>query len=57
MSGAGPETYISKPEFLDNIINNNRLLGKRIGVPFAEGFITRKKIGIKNFDALIQENT
>jgi bacillithiol biosynthesis deacetylase BshB1 len=57
MSGTGPETYISKPEFLDNIINNNRLLGKRIGVPFAEGFITRKKIGIRNFDALIQENT
>lgn len=51
------DTYISKPEFLDNIINNNKLLGKRIGVSFAEGFITRKKIGIKNFDALIQENT
>lgn len=57
MSGSGPETYISKPEFLDNIINNNRLLGKRIGVAYAEGFITRKKIGIRNFDALIQENT
>jgi bacillithiol biosynthesis deacetylase BshB1 len=53
----GPETYISQPTFLENLINYNRLLGKRIGVPFAEGFISTKKIGIRNFDALIKENT
>jgi bacillithiol biosynthesis deacetylase BshB1 len=53
----GPETYISKPTFLENLINNNRLLGKRIGVQFAEGFISTKKIGFRNLDAIIKENT
>jgi hypothetical protein len=33
------------------------MLGKRIGVKFAEGFVSEKKIGIKNLDALIQVET
>jgi hypothetical protein len=33
------------------------MLGKRIGVKYAEGFTTDKKIGIKNLDALIQNET
>lgn len=53
----GPETYISTPEFLDNLINNNKLLGKRIGVKFAEGFLSKKTIGIRNLDAFIKNNT
>jgi hypothetical protein len=53
----GPETYISKPEFLDHIISRNKLLGKRIGVTYAEGFISPKKIGFRNLDSLIKENT
>jgi bacillithiol biosynthesis deacetylase BshB1 len=53
----GPQTYISTPDFLDSIIARARMLGKRIGVKFAEGFITEKKIGIKNLDALIQIET
>jgi len=53
----GPETYISKPEFLENLVNRNKILGKRIGVPYAEGFITKKIIGIRNLDAIIQETT
>ena len=53
----GPETYISKPEFLDHIISRNKLLGKRIGVSYAEGFISTKKIGFRNFDSIIKENT
>ena len=28
-----------------------------IGVKYAEGFISEKMIGLKNFDALIKENT
>jgi len=32
-------------------------LGKRIGVRFAEGFISKKNIGIYNFDAFIQKTT
>lgn len=53
----GPETYISKPEFLDNIIYRNRIMGKRIGVKYAEGYISRKKIGLRNLDAIIKETT
>ena len=53
----GPQTYISTPDFLDSIIARARMLGKRIGVKYAEGFITEKKIGITSLDALIQNET
>jgi len=52
-----PETYISSPEFLDSIVYRAKMLGKQIGVKYAEGFITQKMIGIRNFDALILNNT
>jgi N-acetylglucosamine malate deacetylase 1 len=51
------QTYISTPEFLDGIIGRAAMFGKMIGVQYGEGFITKKMIGIKNFDALIKENT
>lgn len=54
---AGPQTYISTPDFLDSVIARARMLGKRIGVKYAEGFITEKKIGIRNLDALILHET
>lgn len=53
----GPQTYISTPDFLDSVIARARMLGKRIGVKYAEGFITEKKIGIKNLDGLVQIET
>ncbi|MGK2864369.1 MAG: bacillithiol biosynthesis deacetylase BshB1 [Chitinophagaceae bacterium] len=53
----GPQTYISTPDFLESVIARSRMLGKRIGVKYAEGFVTEKKIGIKNLDALIQNET
>ena len=53
----GPQTYISTPDFLDSIIARARMLGKRIGVRYAEGFITEKKIGISNLDALLIRET
>lgn len=53
----GPQTYISTPDFLDSVIARARMLGKRIGVKYAEGFICEKKIGIRNLDALIQHET
>jgi len=56
-NGDGPQTYISTPDFLDSIIARARMFGKRIGVKYAEGFITEKKIGIKNLDALIAVET
>ena len=52
-----PQTYISSPEFFESIISRARLLGKRIGVPYAEGFLSKKSIGIKNLDALILQET
>ena len=51
------ETYISTPEFLESVIARARLLGKRIGVQFAEGFISKKSIGISNLDALLLKET
>jgi hypothetical protein len=33
------------------------MLGKRIGVKFAEGFISEKVLGIRSFDAFIQQST
>src|SRR5215203_3386277 len=51
------ETYISSPAFLESVIARARLLGKRIGVKFAEGFISKKSIGINNLDALVLHET
>jgi bacillithiol biosynthesis deacetylase BshB1 len=53
----GPQTYISTPDFLESIIGRARMLGKRIGVRFGEGFVSEKKIGISNLDALLQVET
>jgi N-acetylglucosamine malate deacetylase 1 len=52
-----PTTYISTPEFLESVVARAKVLGKRIGVKYAEGFITEKKIGIRNLDALIKIET
>lgn len=53
----GPQTYISSPDFLDSVIARARMLGKRIGVKYGEGFISEKSIGISSLDALIQVET
>jgi bacillithiol biosynthesis deacetylase BshB1 len=53
----GPQTYISTPDFLDSIIYRSKMLGKMIGVKYAEGFISEKMIGIKSLEVLIKENT
>jgi bacillithiol biosynthesis deacetylase BshB1 len=52
-----PNTYISSPEFLQSITGRDAILGKRIGVRYAEGFLTEKMLGIKSFDAFIQHST
>ncbi len=53
----GPQTYISKPGFLEAVIARARMFGKRIGVDFAEGFLSEKKLGLRDLDALIQNET
>ncbi|HEY8688765.1 MAG TPA: bacillithiol biosynthesis deacetylase BshB1 [Chitinophagaceae bacterium] len=52
-----PDTYISSPEFLESIIYRSKMFGKLIGVKYAEGFISKKMIGIQGFDSLIQKDT
>jgi bacillithiol biosynthesis deacetylase BshB1 len=52
-----PETYISSPEFLEAVKARAMMLGKRIGVKFAEGYVSKKMIGINSFDAIIQHST
>lgn len=56
-SDEGPQTYISTPDFLESVVARARMFGKRIGVKYAEGFISEKKIGIRNIDALILNET
>jgi bacillithiol biosynthesis deacetylase BshB1 len=53
----GPQTYISTPDFLDSVVARARMFGKRIGVKYAEGFITEKKIGIRSLDSLVLKET
>jgi len=52
-----PQTYISNPDFMDVIRSRALMFGKRIGVQYAEGYITTKMIGFRSFDAFIQETT
>lgn len=53
----GQQTYISTPDFIESIVARARMLGKRIGVKYAEGFLSEKKIGIKSLDALVLRET
>lgn len=43
-----PQTYISNPDFIEVIIGRSREFGKSIQVPFAEGFLSKKILGIEN---------
>ncbi len=52
-----PQTYISTPQFLETVTARAMMLGKRIGVKYAEGFISEKVLGIGSLDAFIQNET
>lgn len=52
-----PETYISNPEFFEAVKARAMMLGKRIGVKYAEGYISKKMVGVKSFDSFIQYTT
>jgi len=43
-----PQTYISTPEFLEAVIGRSREFGKSIGAQYAEGFTSRKLLGVDN---------
>ena len=53
----GPQTYISTSAFLDSIVARARVIGKKIGVQYGEGFNTEKSLGVKNFDSLVAIET
>lgn len=57
MENEGLQTYISTPDFRDSVVARARMLGKRIGVKYAEGFRTQKTLGISKLDAIIQNET
>lgn len=52
-----PESYLSNPEFMEALSARARLLGKRIGVKYGEGFLSKKNIGIKSLDCLVLNET
>ncbi len=52
-----PQTYISSPQFLESLKARALMMGKRIGVNYAEGFISEKVLGIKSFDGFIKNVT
>ena len=56
-ASADPQTYISSPEFVESLTARARVLGKRIGVKYAEGFLSKKSIGLKNLDSLVLNET
>lgn len=43
-----PQTYISSPEFIEVIEARAREFGKSIGVKYAEGFTSRKLLGVNS---------
>jgi N-acetylglucosamine malate deacetylase 1 len=52
-----PQTYISSPQFLETVKARAMMLGKRIGVQYAEGFISEKVLGVSSLDGFIQHAT
>lgn len=52
-----PQTYISTPDFLETVKARALMLGKRIGVKYAEGYLTKKMIGVAEFNAFVQQTT
>lgn len=53
----GPQTYISTPDFKESLLARMRMMGKRIGVKYAEAYITQKHIGMSNLGGLILQET
>ncbi|HEX3023649.1 MAG TPA: bacillithiol biosynthesis deacetylase BshB1 [Chitinophagaceae bacterium] len=52
-----PQTYISSSQFLETVTSRAMMFGKRIGVEYAEGFISEKLIGLRSFDGIIKNVT
>ncbi len=53
----GPQTYISTSALLESIVARARVIGKKIGVQYGEGFNTEKTIGLKDLDSFVKIET
>ena len=53
----GTQTYISTPDFAESLVARARLMGKRIGVKYGEGFISQKSIGVRGLGDLVLVET
>ena len=53
---AEPETFISKPDFLNVLYERASDLGRTIGVKYAEGFISERILGVNLFSDLLFTN-
>ncbi|MBK7690943.1 MAG: bacillithiol biosynthesis deacetylase BshB1 [Bacteroidetes bacterium] len=50
----GPATYISSNNYTDRVMYRNNLFGKKIGVPYGEGFLSvYGHLGLKSFENII----
>lgn len=52
-----PQSYLSTPEFMEALNARGRLLGKRIGVKYGEGFVSKKNIGLRDLGGLVLNET
>lgn len=52
-----PQTYISSPEFFESVLYRAKMLGKMVGVAYAEGYTSAKMLGIRSMKDFINENT
>jgi bacillithiol biosynthesis deacetylase BshB1 len=47
------QTFISTPKFFEGVVQRNAMWGTMIGAEYGEGFISSKKLGLKDLDSLI----
>jgi bacillithiol biosynthesis deacetylase BshB1 len=48
-----PQTYISRPDFLNFVEARSREMGHPVGFTFAEGFLKERHIGVRNLFDLV----
>lgn len=52
-----PQTYISGSNFFDSVVYRAKMLGKMVGVEYAEGYTSAKMIGVRSFADMINKTT
>lgn len=52
-----PQTYISGAGFFDSVIYRAKMLGKMVGVEYAEGYTSAKMIGVRSLTDFINKTT